>query len=384
MDAALADDLHDKLKDKLKEGHELLDKLQTFASIPGCGKLVRKIQKELQFLSKFQSETNKLKIEHLQCSNLLHLSAIVQALQECEKPCQILKSFANDQGKKVQVDIIAQDGFQWIKVIARSPQALERLSFGDQAFGQKSLLDQALDYCLAAENNPHHFKPPTLVFVFHAGVPENVALKLNSFGIQVLGEPVAPSLTDYDSDEDEENIELNHDNVDIDYSILNLDITAMIAYVSALTNGHNNYQFQEKILTQQAEWERQNPVKPVLDDLFKGKKLVTCQSAMDDFMSILQTLGGEGEKSRAKQFLDNVQVVPDQISDKVELLKTGGKVRQRSKVIFGTGDALKAVTVSANSGFIRAAQSQNINLAVICHESRALTESKMSGAVKII
>lgn len=378
-----ASELHDKLKEKLNEGHELLEKLQNYAKIPGCGKLIRKIQKELQFLSKFQSETNKLKVEHLQCSNLLHLSAIVQALQDCQKPCSILTSFSNDQGKKVQVDIIAQDGFQWIKVIARSPQALERLSFGDQAFGQKSLIDQALDYCLAAENNPHHFKPPTLVFVFHAGVPENVALKLSSYGIQVQGETVAPSLTEYDS-EDEENVEHSHDaNYDIDYSVLNLDITAMIAYVSALTNGHTDYQFQEKILTQQAEWERQNPVKPVLDDLFKGKKLVTCQSAMDDFMSILETLGGQGEKLRAKQFLQNVQVVPDQISDKVELLKTGGKVRQRSKVIFGTGDALKAVTVSANSGFIRAAQSQNINLAVICHESRALTESKMPNAVKI-
>ena len=104
---------------------------------------------------------------------------------------------------------------------------------------------------------------------------------------------------------------------------------------------------------------------------------------MDDFMTILETLGGEGEKIRAKELTLRIKVIPDQISDKVQKLKTGGKVRERSKVIFGTGDYLKVVTVSANSGFSRAAQSQNITLAVISHESRALTESKMKTAKKI-
>ena len=120
-----------------------------------------------------------------------------------------------------------------------------------------------------------------------------------------------------------------------------------------------------------------------MDELFSDKQLVTCQSAMDDFMAILDTLGGQGEKLRAKELMTKIKVIPDRTSDKVKMLKTGGKVRERSKVIFGTGDYLKVVTVSANSGFIRAAQSQNINLAVMVHESRALTESKMSSATKI-
>ena len=71
------------------------------------------------------------------------------------------------------------------------------------------------------------------------------------------------------------------------------------------------------------------------------------------------------------------------LKSRVQSLKTGGKVRERSKVIFGTGDYLQVVTVSANSGFVRAAQSQNINLAVINHESRALTEGKMQAASQI-
>lgn len=51
---------------------------------------------------------------------------------------------------------------------------------------------------------------------------------------------------------------------------LNLDVTAMLAYVSGLTNGRCNFEFKEPILTQQAEWERARPVKPVLDQLFEG------------------------------------------------------------------------------------------------------------------
>ena len=54
---------------------------------------------------------------------------------------------------------------------------------------------------------------------------------------------------------------------------LNLDVTAMLAYVSALTNGGCYSAFKEPILNQQAEWERARPVKPVLDRLFEG---ITC------------------------------------------------------------------------------------------------------------
>jgi hypothetical protein len=115
----------------------------------------------------------------------LHLSAIVKALCECPSPCHVLRSFSSSNGRKVIADIVSEDGFKWTKVIARSPTALERLSTGDQAYGQRSLMDQGRDYVNASELNLHHFKPPTLVFVFHAGVPELAASKLTSLGIQV-------------------------------------------------------------------------------------------------------------------------------------------------------------------------------------------------------
>lgn len=68
---------------------------------------------------------------------------------------------------------------------------------------------------------------------------------------------------------------------------LNLDITAMIAYVSALTNGQADFDFDEPILRDQAKWERQRPVKPVLDRVFKEKRLLCCQSAINDFKVVV-------------------------------------------------------------------------------------------------
>lgn len=53
---------------------------------------------------------------------------------------------------------------------------------------------------------------------------------------------------------------------------VNLDVTAMIAYVSATSNGGANFIFQDKFLNEQAACERQNPVKKTLHQYFEGKK----------------------------------------------------------------------------------------------------------------
>ena len=86
---------------------------------------------------------------------------------------------------------------------------------------------------------------------------------------------------DDESDVDDEETNKENDNVtqtvtssllsspSIRANTLNLDITAMIAYVSALTNGFCDVAFKEPILSQQAEWERLRPVKVFLDKVFQ-------------------------------------------------------------------------------------------------------------------
>ena len=126
------------------------------------------------------------------------------------------------------------------------------------------------------------------------------------------------------SEESEEETEIDYDG--IDETKLNLDITAMIAYVSSLTNGRNMFQYKEKILSEQAAWERSNPVKPELDKIFLNKELICCQSAMTDFQTILNTLGGESERERGLRLIERIKVVPDRHSSKTEGLHMSGEI----------------------------------------------------------
>lgn len=177
---------------------------------------------------------------------------------------------------------------------------------------------------------------------------------------------------------------------------VNLDVSAMLAYVSSVTNGScAKYEFTVPVLAQQAAWECRRPVKPILDAFFEGKKLYCCETARDNFVNILRTVGGPNERIRGEEFLERITVLPDDatamdtnendeandVFNSVQFtsdkhLEVGGKIRERSLIIFKFGDRIQAVTATANDGFVRAARQQGINFVVFVHESRALTEQK--------
>lgn len=60
--------------------------------------------------------------------------------------------------------------------------------------------------------------------------------------------------------------------------------------------------------------------------------MYVCQTALDDFRSILETLGGPEEKRRAEELLSDVTVVQDDPSDKSKNMPYSLKIRDRSKV----------------------------------------------------
>ena len=157
---------------------------------------------------------------------------------------------------------------------------------------------------------------------------------------------------------------------------VNLDITTLISLVSNVCHGKCHFTFQEAILTEQAMQERESPLLPKLHAFMKGKQLFACQTAVDDFATILGTVGGPEEKQRAENLLQQITVVPDQLSARSESLMTSAKVKDRARIIFGTGDAIQATTVSANVGFVRASGNQGVTFSVFLHEPRALTEQK--------
>lgn len=110
--------------------------------------------------------------------------------------------------------------------------------------------------------------------------------------------------------------------------------------------------------------------------IFIGKTLYCCQTAKDSFDEIINTIGGPEEKIRAEKFMARMKVLPDDAtvedtddfqvdtllssiqytSDKK--IRIGGQVTERSLKVFRFGDRIRAVTVSANAGFVRAAMQQ--------------------------
>ncbi len=165
---------------------------------------------------------------------------------------------------------------------------------------------------------------------------------------------------------------------------VNLDITTLISLVSNVCHGKCHLTFQEAILTEQAMQERESPLLPKLHAFMKGKQLFACQTAVDDFDAILGTVGGPEEKKRAENLLQQITVVPDQPSARSESLMTSAKVKDRARIIFGTGDSIQATTISANIGFVRASGNQGVTFSVFLHEPRALTEQKEATATPLL
>lgn len=74
----------------------------------------------------------------------------------------------------------------------------------------------------------------------------------------------------YNTDNISSITELSTNNVS-SISKVNLDVSAMLAYCSSVTNGSAAiYDFDVPVLKQQAAWERLRPQKPILEEFFKG------------------------------------------------------------------------------------------------------------------
>ncbi|PZC85503.1 hypothetical protein B5X24_HaOG216611 [Helicoverpa armigera] len=392
-----SEELMSLLNDKVNFGENLVIKLEPLVEIDGVMKLQRKIKQEIEFLRKLQ-RSKKVKIEQLSCSNLRHLGAMVESALR-PGVIAVCKIFHTNDNTKLVIDIISDEGRVWTKVIARNPKSLSALSAGKASYGARSILDQAEDYLECAKLYPCMYQPPKVIFEFMSGIEENLANKLKAVGVIVKGEILPNSNPCDDSNDswseesdDEECLQESQEMPQCmdehpEIKTLNLDVTAMMAYVSNMTNGHCNYVFKQEVLTQQSAWEAERPVKPILERLFKDKTLVCCRTAWDDFEKIISNLGGPMEIKRTEELKNMIRVFPDDYGGEDDFprknLKVRGHVRLRSKIIFNFGHRIKALTVSANEGFIRAAMQQGITYASFVHESRALTEGKEPTATKI-
>lgn len=100
---------------------------------------------------------NRLTINHILCSNLVHFNYLVKILKETKNVHQVdfpIKCHGH-QKAVLRIDIVAEKGGVWIKVIARNPKALNEIALGRSNYGTKSILDHARSYAEAAKENPH-------------------------------------------------------------------------------------------------------------------------------------------------------------------------------------------------------------------------------------
>ncbi|KAM4689408.1 UPF0415 protein C7orf25 homolog [Discoglossus pictus] len=407
--------VHSMLCDRIAIAKELIKRAENITrsrvgGVEGGAKLCSKLKSELKFLQKVEAGKVAIKESHLQSTNLTHLRAIIESAESLGEVISVLHVFNyNDQfGEKqsLVVDVVANGGHTWVKAIGRKAEALHNIWLGRGQYGDKSIIEQAEDYLEASCQQPVQYSNPHIIFAFYNSVSNPMAEKLKEMGISVRGDIVAVnSMQDISQEEnylsgsesDDDNSELLQvSKVDRDHIVasvafpteikvevcnrVNLDITTLITYVSALSHGGCYLIFKEKVLTEQAAQERQEKVLPQLNAFMEGKELFACECAVKDFQSILDTLGGPGERERAACLLKRINVVPDQPSERALNLAVSSKINSRSISIFGTGDSLRAITMTANSGFVRAAANQDVKFSVFIHQPRALTESKESSA----
>lgn len=401
----------------------------------GHQKLCGKLRAELRFLRRAEAGELRVKESHLHSTNLTHLTAIVDSAHSLEDVVALLHVFtyrdAAGRRQTLVVDVVANGGHTWVKAVGRKAEALHNIWQGRGQYGTKSVVRQAEEFLHASRQQPVHYRHPHVVFAFYNGVSSPMADRLKDMGVSVRGDIVAVNAVEMvgeEGDEDEEQGEEPADDEDEEEELgeepaeegckeeeeestedeeaegagltrvdrgtvvaslafpaqvqveeccrANLDITTLIAYVSSLSHGHCHLTFREPVLTEQAAQERRLRVLPQLDAFMAGKELFACRAAVRDFRLILDTLGGPGEKERAQKLLARLHVVDDQPSERTLRLTPSAKVTSRSLMIFGTGDSLRAVTMTANSRFVRAAANQGIRYSVFIHQPRALTEGK--------
>ena len=66
--------------------------------------------------------------------------------------------------------------------------------------------------------------------------------------------------------------------------------------------------------------------------LIADKKLYACKTAIDDFKTILNTIGGPQEHIRANELLQEIIIVDDQPSSRALALQSSAKIKDRGKV----------------------------------------------------
>ncbi|GAX81285.1 hypothetical protein CEUSTIGMA_g8717.t1 [Chlamydomonas eustigma] len=290
------------------------------------------------------------------------------------------------KGKKkleVEVDVIAQDGSAWIEVKSQEIFGLESIHWTG-APTVKGLQQQVQELLLVAQCERHwrRWTAPRIVLFFPSGTDDGVKHKLQAMGILVAEGvdalttlPPAPAAP----------------------RVANLDVTTMCALVSEVCHAEledlrleawseRNIHWRECWLEERNESRVMMLIGPTVE---AAETLVASVDAINQFMKLLQQFGGPTERVRWEALYERLTIHPSSISaevkdqlfepkpgncsfmtDRVSNLK---KVTELQRTVFGLGDALQAVTLTANGSAARSALRQGVILELVVHRAVWLT-----------
>jgi len=314
--------MDEKIDEHLKEIDDLVSRCEKdFIHFDGIMKLKRKLDAEKKFLISLKSCQKKVQEASLNCLNLIHLKAVVREISVAQNVTAIFKNFKDKKNNLLTIDVVYDFGYSWMKVIARSPQALHLKVFCEY---NEDIVKQAEHYQATAESNACNYKTPKVLFNFTNGITQDLYNKLDNLvflngPIVPVDEALAEKLRiqqENDSSSDNEEIQdEERERFDLDLKKLNLenkpygnltkvnlDVSSILALISDMSNGNNNYEFDKEFLNQQADWERRSNLVPVIEEFLKGKELFVCQTAYDSLVNIVYTVGGINERIRFENF----------------------------------------------------------------------------------
>ncbi|CAH8866649.1 unnamed protein product [Trichobilharzia szidati] len=198
---------------------------------------------------------------------------------------------------------------------------------------------------------------------------------------------------------------------------INLDVSALIAFVSELSQFNPTYSPSSdqqqtdseesiscKILECLQSTERRSqllrhpPLKPSkfewliaseaevpvllsLDKYLRGKVPIVCLSAVHSFLNIVALISGPGEWKRAIQLISRLVVIPD-LDACGKVIPPFGKPKESRNTnnylltqrIMEVGNTLEALTITSNAGFLRSVRKSNLRYSALLLPARALTE----------
>ena len=362
-----------------------------------ASKLQQRIKSEIQFLERLSRNED---VEfNIKTSNITYLSDLFELMQ-IEHTVEVFKpfTFINDNttgnpnsykpSNKVAVDLVCDDGLRWLKL--RTCHNFENQfedfdsdsSSSDTDEQSHLIIKQALGLVKAANMNLVHFQVPRIEYKFLNmqvdDFPTDILKELSNHVKVTFGKSLKPDLPKYH------------------YltKTLNLDVTTLIAVVSDLTHRYHDIPqeaFDSIALKLQRDMQQKQPILPTFNDVFKGKKLVCCQSAFDKFKSIIEPIGGPFEKARSMMLFPSlkfetsaivndfnwtVQVIDNEPGPKFQNLQISKIISTLSIDVCGTGYLKKFSTITSNQNLQRSLMNMGFSDYILVHEPRGLIEQK--------